>query len=59
MNIKHPEYTVDNDKPNMYSGDIFGLKNLYTSKNATKAPDTPILACYCELQDESTWDLIT
>jgi len=59
MNEKEPSYTVGNTKPDMYDGDIFGTKNLYTTKNATTPPSTPILACFCESQDESTWDLIT
>ena len=43
----------------MYTGDIFGLKNLYVTKNATHSPSTPRLACFCEGQGESTWDLLT
>jgi len=41
MHLKDAEYTISNDKPNMYSGNIFGLKNLYTTKNATLETSTP------------------
>jgi len=54
-----PEYTNINSKPNMDNGDLFGDKNIYITKNATLTPATPVLACYCELQSESMWDIIT
>lgn len=39
--LKEPEYTIGNKKPNLYSGDIFGLKNLYVQANATLLKETP------------------
>ena len=42
----------------MYSGEIFGKDNLYTTKNSTLTPTLPFLACFCETRNETIWHIL-